>query len=314
MKASSVSAPFARRLPRRLRARPARRHALISERLETRLPLAVVTPFTVRYTTDAPGDITFAANTLMTAGSGTATQIADAQNGIGTKVNNNDFTMAYVDVDTDATTWNSSTSALVMPAGSQVLFAGLYWGARTNSTFATGKTSEQALVKFKAPGDAAYRDLTGTVIGTSSNSYQSFFDVTSIVQGAGAGSYTTANVRAVSQASDYYAGWSLVVAYRAPDAPVRNLTVFDGYGEVRSADPAVSITVNGFKAPTSGRRGVRWDSDRVFPDSAASSPGSAWGSCWRLFCLRPAAVRRPRTTRRCRSRSRRTKCRTSASR
>lgn len=109
---------------------------LATERLEHRLALAVITPFTVRYTANAPGDITFAANTLMTAGPpASPAEIADAQNGIGTKVNNNDFTMAYVDIDADAATWNSSASALVMPAGSQVLFAGLYWGARTNSTF-----------------------------------------------------------------------------------------------------------------------------------------------------------------------------------
>ncbi|MFM7107500.1 MAG: hypothetical protein ACKOZU_02670, partial [Planctomycetaceae bacterium] len=253
MKASPVSAPFARRLPRRLRARPARRHALHSERLETRLPLAVVTPFTPRYTTNAPGDITFAANTLMTAGPpATPTEIANAQNGIGANIDNNDFTMTYVDIDSDATTWNSSASALVMPAGSQVLFAGLYWGARTNSTYTTGLTSQRTLVKFKAPGDATYRDLTGTLIGTNNSSYQAFYDVTSIVQAKGAGVYTTANVRAVSQADDFYAGWSLVVAYQAPGAHVRNLTVFDGYGVVQKSEPPVSITISGFKTPTSG--------------------------------------------------------------
>jgi uncharacterized repeat protein (TIGR01451 family)/fimbrial isopeptide formation D2 family protein len=240
---------------RNARGAQARRRELASEQLERRLALAVTTPFTVRYTTNDTGDITFAANTLMTAGPpATPQQIADVQNGVGTKLNNNDFTMTYVDIDTDVTTFNSSSSDLVMPAGSEVLFAGLYWGARTNKSFPTGLTAQRNNVKFMAPGDTAYRDLTGTTIGTTDSSYQSFFDVTNIVQLAEAGTYTTANVQSVTNAADYYAGWSLVVAYRAPGAPARNLTVFDGYGKVANStgDKTIDVSISGFKAPKSG--------------------------------------------------------------
>jgi uncharacterized repeat protein (TIGR01451 family) len=242
--------PTARRLRRVDRRRP-----LSSEQLERRLALAVTTPFTVRFTTNDTGDITFAANTLMTAGPpATPQQIADVQNGVGTKLNNNDFTMKYVDIDTDATTFNSSSSDLVMPAGSEVLFAGLYWGARTNNSFPTGLNSQRDTVKFKAPGDTTYRNLTGTTIGTTDSSYQSFADVTSIVKAAEAGTYTTANVQSITNSSDYYAGWSLVVAYRAPGAPARNLTVFDGYGKVANStgDKTIDVSISGFKAPPSG--------------------------------------------------------------
>ena len=237
---------------RRSRSGPAAR-PLDAERLEQRLALAVVTPFTVRYTANDTGDITFAANTLMTAGPpATPTQIANVQNGVGSKLNNNDFTMTYVDIDADPSTFNSSAAGLVMPAGSQVLFAGLYWGARTNSSYPTGQTALRDTVKFKAPGDSGYTNLTGTTIGTTNSSYHSFKDVTNIVKAAGAGTYTMANVQAISQASDYYAGWSLVVAYRAPGEPARNLTVFDGYASVTSSDPTATINISGFKAPTSG--------------------------------------------------------------
>jgi uncharacterized repeat protein (TIGR01451 family)/fimbrial isopeptide formation D2 family protein len=232
-----------------------RRSRLSAEPLERRLALAVTTPFTVRYTTNDTGDITFAANTLMTAGPpATPQQIADVQNGVGTKLNNNDFTMTYVDIDADPSTFNSSASNLVMPAGSEVLFAGLYWGARTNNSFPTGLTSQRNTVKFMAPGDGAYRNLTGTTIGTTDSSYQSFADVTSIVQAAESGTYTTANVQSITNAADYYAGWSLVVAYRAPGAPARNLTIFDGYGKVANStgDKTIDISISGFKAPTSG--------------------------------------------------------------
>lgn len=247
--------PIPRPSQKLVRNSPRRSRALAAEQLERRLALAVTTPFTVRYTTNDTGDITFAANTLMTAGPpATPQQIADVQNGVGPKQNNNDFTMTYVDIDADPSTFNSSASALVMPAGSEVLFAGLYWGARTNNTFPTGLTAQRDSVKFKAPGDTAYRDLTGTTIGTSDSSYQSFADVTDIVRAGEAGTYYTANVQSIKDAKDYYAGWSLVVAYRAPGAPARNLTIFDGYGKVAKSagDSTIDVSISGFKAPPSG--------------------------------------------------------------
>ena len=211
----------------------------------------VTTPFSVRYSTNTTGNIAFAANTLMTAPASDPAA-ANAQNGVGSKLSNNDFNMVYVDIDSDASTFNSSQSQLVLPAGSQVLFAGLYWGARTNTSYPTGLTSRRNQIKFMAPGDSSYRDLVGSTIGTVSSSYHAFYDVTSIVSAAGPGYYTVANVQAVASAADFYAGWSLVVVYQAPGEPARNLTVFDGYASVTSSDPAVTINVSGFTAPPTG--------------------------------------------------------------
>lgn len=70
------------------------------------------------------------------------------QNSVGAKLNNNDFTMTYVDVDTDPSTFNSSDSDLVLPAGSEVLFAGLYWGARTVQA---GDTLRSTITAAKNP-------------------------------------------------------------------------------------------------------------------------------------------------------------------
>lgn len=226
---------------------------LTLEQLEARRALAITTPFTVRYQTNDTGDITFAANTLMTAPASDPAAI-NAQNGIGSKVANNDFLMTYVDVDSDSTTFNSSRSNLVMPAGSQVLFAGLYWGARTSGTTLNAATALRPTVKFMTPG-GAYQTLTGSVIGTGGNDYQSFKDVTGLVAAAGDGTYTVANAQARKDITDVYAGWSLVVAYRAPGDPARNLTIFDGYGTVAAkpiSDSTVNIPISGFKAPTAG--------------------------------------------------------------
>lgn len=250
------------------------------EPLERRLALAVTTPFGVRFTADTTGDITFAANTLMTAPASAGQAAIDAQNGVGSEVNNNDFQMAYVDIDADPATFNSSAAELVLPAGASVLFAGLYWSGRTsNSAPPGGQTQFRNSVKLMAPGDASYRDLTGATIGTTGSSYQAFLDVTSIVQSddGGAGRYMVANVRAIADSDDKYAGWSLVVAYQAPGEPARNLTVFDGYGSVNDNDPAIDIRIEGFKAPPSGpvnatlgfityEGDLGYDGDKVFFD------------------------------------------------
>ena len=248
MPSSQLSNVFARRSSRRIRPRQ-----LVTEQLERRLPLAVTTPFTVRYTTNDTGDIIFAANTLMTAPASDPAAV-NAQNGTGSKVANNDFQMTYVDVDSDPATFNSSRSDLVMPAGSQVLFAGLYWGARTSGSTVNASTALRNTVKFMTPG-GAYQNLTGSLVGSKGNDYQSFKDVTSLVAGSGAGTYTVANVQAQKDKDDLYAGWSLVVAYRAPGEPARNLTVFDGYGSVATtpaSDKSVDIQIDGFKAPLQG--------------------------------------------------------------
>jgi uncharacterized repeat protein (TIGR01451 family) len=132
----------------------------------------------------------------------------------------------------------------------------LYWGGNSASTL-------RNQVLFAAPG-AGYTTINGAIIGDSSlvspapnppgPNYQGFADVTSLVQAGGNGAYTVANVQSdlTGPAKSLYAGWSLVVAYRAPGDPPRNLTVFDGYAVQANDNPALDINISGFKAPPSG--------------------------------------------------------------
>ena len=110
---------------------------LTADVLEQRTLLAVITPFTPRFTTNATGDIAIVGNTLMTAPASDPSAV-NAQNGVGSKVNNNDFNMAFVDVDQDSTTFDSSSATLSLPAGASVLFAGLYWGGRNPQALPCG--------------------------------------------------------------------------------------------------------------------------------------------------------------------------------
>ena len=104
---------------------------------------------------------------------------------------------------------------------------------------------------FKAPGDPAYRPLTASV-DDSSTQYQGFVNVTGIVAAAGPGTYTTANVQLGTGLSDSTSGgWALVVAYGDPNAPSRNLSVFDGMQNVSSSGN-VTIPLSGFQTPLSG--------------------------------------------------------------
>lgn len=77
--------------------------------------------------------------------------------------------------------------------------------------------------------------------------------MTSFVNGAGGGEYTVANVQAGTGLNDaQLGGWTLVVAYRDPAAPPRNLSVFDGLKNVGSSGPGVAIDLAGFRTPSSG--------------------------------------------------------------
>src|SRR3712207_6861644 len=84
-------------------------------------PASADRPFSTRFQTDAQGDITFAANTVITCSGGPgggANTCANARAGLsGPSLINNDWNMVNVDVDADATTFNSSRANVTLPAG-----------------------------------------------------------------------------------------------------------------------------------------------------------------------------------------------------
>ncbi|MCL2595824.1 MAG: NEW3 domain-containing protein, partial [Promicromonosporaceae bacterium] len=213
-------------------------------------------PFAAKFQANANGAIISIGNNLLSCGTAPECPTAQAGNGY----DNNSENMVNLDADNDPSTFNSSASALNLPPGATVLWAGLYWGARlTAGTSGTAASpSNMNNVSFKAPGDAAYRSITASTAahdqfgpnGASYMAYQRFADVTTIVQQAGNGYYWTGNV-AAGTGQDRYAGWALTVAYSAPGLPLRNLTVFDGFQLVQQGSPQ-TVTVAGFLSPKSG--------------------------------------------------------------
>ncbi|MDJ0768748.1 MAG: hypothetical protein QNJ12_08135, partial [Ilumatobacter sp.] len=199
--------------------------------------------FGIRFQTDTNGAIDIFGNTLLTCPGSCAT----VQNPTGTNSRyNNQFDMTPVDADSDPSTSNSSSATVSYPAGATLLFAGLYWGAQSNS-------GQRNRLDLRVPGAASYTTVTASQLDNFGQDYQAFADITSVVAAAGPGEYFGANIRANENRNDY-AGWAIVVAYEDPALPLRNLTVFDGYGLVanRSADRILDIPLSGFLSPPTG--------------------------------------------------------------
>lgn len=205
----------------------------------------VIRAFTPRWSANQPGDITLVGNTIMTCSGGNsgANSCPNGRNGTGNNVNNNNFTMVYVDVDGDATTFSSSSADLALPPGATVLWAGLYWGGYSNN-------AARNTVRLQTPV-AGYTTLTAAQTDANGSVYKCFADVTTLVRAGMGGTYRAANVYSTSGQSNRHGGWSLVVAYGLATDPPRNLVVFDGYALV-SGTTTVNINVSGFVTPPAG--------------------------------------------------------------
>ena len=217
---------------------------------------AIIRPFSPVYSVNTNGNILMAANTLMTCATGSTGCAAARASTSGVGISNNDFNSEFIDVDADASTFNSSSATLTVPTSGGVLFAALVWGGRTGSTGASpANPLLRGNVRLTVPSGSGSSNvsLTASRVDVSADSaYQGYVDVTDIVAAAGSGVYTVANVQTSSGGLNQYAGWSLIVAVADPAAPARNLTVFTGFGSVETGDPPQTFSVSGFLTPPSG--------------------------------------------------------------
>ena len=229
--------------------------------------------FSARYATNDNGAIAVAANTLMSCAASSNCTTARNEPLTGTTWDNQDFNMTYVDIDGDSSTSNSSSADLALPSGATVLHAGLYWSARSTAP-------SRNTIKFKAPGAGSYALVSASGLDLANlggDFYQGIANVTARVQAAGAGTYTVAGISA-NVGTGSHAGWALVVAYRDPAQPLRNLTVFDGLASI-SANSSATIDVAGFETPATGPVRtdlgfVAWEGDRGLTGDQATFNGN----------------------------------------
>ncbi len=242
--------------------------------LATAAPALADRSMSTRFSTNDNGNIAFAANALMVcpaaaSGCTASRNTPPISSGTNNVLNNNSYNMQYVNtapgtVPGIGASFDSSSATLSLPSTATVLFAGLYWGADTSaggnvSAGPAPATAPNAAIRnevgLQVPGGSGYSTITASQVDNSpapaQTRYGAFADVTAQVKAAGAGTYSVADVQA-GTGGDRYAGWTLVVAYRDPTQPPRNLTVDDGFITVSSGSPPVTIPVGGFRTPPTG--------------------------------------------------------------
>lgn len=220
--------------------------------------------YSPRFAAQARGRTTIFGNAVTSCADGVAplggsTSCADARNATVTPATaNNDYFIDYVDIDSDGTTFNSSSSTYTFPTanpGFDIVWAGLYWagnptaGSGTGASAAPNATQTNQML-LQVPGSAGYQTITASQVDTSGSAYSAFADVTALVRsGTGTGEYFGANIQ-TGTGGDRYGGWVLIVMYQDDTEVLRNMTVFDGF--LRVFNNTVNTSISGFLTPTAG--------------------------------------------------------------
>ena len=137
-----------------------------------------------------------------------------------------------------------------------MLWAGLYWGGRINTSTANYAIREKIKISVD---NGAYTNLVADELTdfNSTPSYFCFKDITSIVQSNAINArYTVADMVTRTGSTNRWGGWTIVVVYKNVLESMRNLTVFDGLANVSLFStpntPSVDIPISGFLTPLSG--------------------------------------------------------------
>lgn len=211
------------------------------------------------------GDFTMIGNTNLTLG--TYSAISD----------NSNNQMIYVDIDGDASTFNSSSANFnhnLDASCTKIIYAGLYWTGRADdanqNTFSVTKSGVTKLfdkrkVKFKKAG-GTYQNITAEATdiyypsNTDGNMYSAYADVTDYVIAQGVGNYFVGDIALTEGnggSAGYYGGWGLVIIYENPSLKWRDITVFDGHGYIAGSLGAQELNVSGFQAVKNGPVNVK---------------------------------------------------------
>ncbi|WP_217240334.1 DUF3344 domain-containing protein [Streptomyces sp. AC555_RSS877] len=182
---------------------------------------------------------------------------------------NGHFDTDYIDIDRDPNTYNSSQAEVRLPKGSRVSYARLYWGG--NLRVGEQKPpKDNGRVLIAEPGGEYKEVLADTVVGhrvaNGADAFQASANVTKLVRDSRPGLYTVAqvNVAGGRSAAGAWGGWTLVVAYRNPAAPLRHLALWDGFDALKhGAGQEIRLSRLRFPAGAGGRAGlVTYDGDR----------------------------------------------------
>ena len=224
--------------------------------------------FLPRFNEMVRGDFTIIANTIL---SRTAT---DAYNG---EDDNHDFIdNVYVDIDNNASTFNSSNANFTNPepqlACISIKKAYLYWAAADKEND-DGSDNQPDWsfndVKLMLPGKTNYNTLTadevlyrGRDTHFSNDPYVCFKDITDLVLDLESpyGTYQLANIEAqtgflfqhTGGNTGTSGGWQVVFIYESPKLVSKNISIFDGYAHITRDFNNYDVGFSGFRTIPNG--------------------------------------------------------------
>lgn len=234
-----------------------------------------VRDFKTVYSNTLKGNVRIFGNTAMVKNATGCTTGTESACNPGTS-RNNDVNVKFTKIDSSAgapsTNSSADLSATLVPAGSTVKWAGLYWqGYLCGDEKSTPSQKPNTLsVKLKRPGDTSYQTLQADTLnwvyfanngscngGTERWYYQGNKDITSIINtSAPQGTYYVGDI--VSQlgqpAGGSFGGWSIVLVYEnSATETIKNVVVYDGYMGIGSgADLSQKGVLNTFSTNLSG--------------------------------------------------------------
>jgi len=176
--------------------------------------------------------------------------------------------MKYIDVDGDASTFNSSQAKLNIPTDAKVTWAAIYAKGHIFYKFKEGALDKlNEPMKISVPNVAPINSIpqqidlyqSGVLFGYT---YSTYSDIPELVGKKGSdinGMVTVANVKAnkdgVNTSSlGRFGAWALVVIYEDENSSLKNISVFDGYRAIKDQAGFNDSTINvdGFITPTNG--------------------------------------------------------------
>ncbi len=213
-------------------------------------------PFTIRHSAELKGDMLVIGNNILGQNNNPLNN---------TTLANESVSMQYIDIDSDPTTFSSSSANLAVPntvSCFRIAYAGLYWGALIK----TGDSrTDINKVKFKTPGSTTYTDITGQliydavvapIVPDQNKPYACYADVTTIISGLtnAQGTYTVANVKSslgLNGVTGLAAGWTLYVIYEDPETTTKFMVSYDGFTALYDGR-TLDIPITGFLTPPAG--------------------------------------------------------------
>lgn len=232
-------------------------------------------PFKVRYQSYVKGDMTVIANTITNRSDYNNSSNIPYHNHSNHARLNDEFVMEYIDIDTDNSTFSSSSAQLILPnsENKKIIYAGLYWSStykyKTGTSSKTGKY--QAIdkdretidnIKIKLPNQDSYINIVGEVLfdGLGKKEFKDcapyavYADITDEIKKLKDpfGEYTVANIKATqgNLSGGVASGWSLFVVYEDQSMNGKFITSFDGFAGV--TDQQVDINFSGFQTLPEG--------------------------------------------------------------